>query len=99
MDLDCGELRLIEMKGLSGPTGTVMLTLNEERVAEDRRGCYWRYIVTNCNTEPQLQEPTKDPARLQWHELTKVAHYSLLVDALMQPTQVREHTQPYGGHE
>ena len=24
---------------------------------------------------PTLQEPVKDPARLEWHEITKVTHY------------------------
>jgi hypothetical protein len=30
---------------------------NERRVAEDRRDCYWLYVVTNCNSNPKLQEP------------------------------------------
>ena len=47
----------------------------ESREAEDRRDCYWLYIVTDCDAEPKLQEPIKDPARLEWHEVTKVAHY------------------------
>ncbi|MFO7905928.1 MAG: hypothetical protein R6U98_24930, partial [Pirellulaceae bacterium] len=37
---------------------------------------YWLYIITNCNTDPILQEPLRDPARLEWHEVKKVAHYS-----------------------
>jgi hypothetical protein len=53
-----------------------------------------------------LQEPTclragrrqvQDPARFEWHEVTKVAHYYLSVDALTQPMQVREESLPYGG--
>jgi superfamily II DNA or RNA helicase len=90
LDLNTGQLRLIEVKGLAGSTGTILLTPNERRVAEDRRDCYWLYIVTNCATEPQLQEPVRDPARFPWHEVTKVAHYYLSVDALTQPMQVRE---------
>ena len=41
LDLQTGELRLIEVKGLAGPTGSILLTPNERRVAEDRRDCYW----------------------------------------------------------
>ncbi len=97
LDLNSGELRLIEVKGLAEATGTILLTPNERRVAEDRRDCYWLYVVTNCATSPQLQEPIKDPARFPWHEVTKVAHYYLSVDALIQPMQVKEETAPYGG--
>ncbi|MBC7078244.1 MAG: DUF3883 domain-containing protein, partial [Synergistales bacterium] len=97
LDLNSGELRLIEVKGLAEATGTILLTPNERRVAEDRRDCYWLYIVTNCRTTPQLQEPIKDPARFPWHEVTKVAHYYLTVDALTKPMQVRETELPYHG--
>ncbi|MEW6669727.1 MAG: C-terminal helicase domain-containing protein [Thermodesulfobacteriota bacterium] len=31
---------------------------------------------------PCLQEPVRDPARLKWHEVKKVAHYWLKVEAL-----------------
>ncbi|MBI4238195.1 MAG: DUF3883 domain-containing protein [Deltaproteobacteria bacterium] len=97
LDLNSGELRLIEVKGLGAETGTILLTPNERRVAEDRRDCYFLYIVTNCNAKPILQEPVKDPARLEWHEVTKVAHYYLAVNAMTQPMQVRENSPPYGG--
>jgi hypothetical protein len=61
------------VKGLGAATGTILLTPNERRVAEDRRDCYWLYVVTNC----ALQEPSgpprcrnritiRDPARLDW---------------------------------
>ena len=36
LDLASGELRLIEVKGLGAATGTILLTPNERRVAEDR---------------------------------------------------------------
>ncbi len=75
LHLDSGELRLIEVKGVAAATGTIILTPNERRVAEDRRDCYWLYVVSNCGTEPTLNEPVKDPARLQWHEVRKVQHY------------------------
>ncbi|MCA1572913.1 MAG: DUF3883 domain-containing protein, partial [Chloroflexi bacterium] len=90
LDLTSGELRLIEVKGLGAVTGTILLTPNERRVAEDRRDCYWLYVVTDCDGTPCLQEPVRDPARLDWHEVTKVAHYYLSVNALSKPMQVRE---------
>lgn len=96
LDPTSGELRLIEVKGLGGMTGTVLLTPNERRVAEDRRDCFWLYVVTNCNATPELQSPVRDPARLDWHQVTKVAHYYLSVDAMKQPMQVRETPPPYG---
>jgi hypothetical protein len=99
LDLSSGVLRLIEVKGIGEASGTIILTPNERRVAEDRRDCYFLYIVTNCNTQPTLQEPIQDPAQLQWHEVTKVAHYSLSVNAITKPMQVREDQKPYGGHQ
>ena len=96
LDLNSGELRLIEVKGIGEATGSVLLTPNEKRVAEDRRDCYWLYIVTDCKTTPRLQSPIKDPARLQWHEVRKVDHYWLAIDAVTQPMQVRENETPYG---
>jgi len=88
LDLNSGELRLIEVKGLAEAGGTILLTPNERRVAEDRRDCYWLYVVTNCATEPRLQEPVKDPARFPWHEVTKVQHYWLEVGAMTRPMVV-----------
>jgi hypothetical protein len=96
LDLSSGELRLIEVKGLGVARGTILLTPNERRVAEDRRDCYWLYVVTECDTTPRLEEPIRDPARLDWHEVTKVAHYYLSVDAMTRPMQVREDSPPYG---
>ena len=95
LDLQSGELRLIEVKGLAGATGSVLLTPNERRVAEDRRECYWLYVVTNCATEPKLQKPVQDPASFPWHEVTKVQHYWLSVDALKQPMEVREDSRGF----
>jgi len=97
LDLNSGELRLIEVKGLAAAAGSILLTPNERRVAEDRRDCYWLYVVTNCAADPVLQEPLKDPARLAWHEVKKVAHYYLSVDALTKPMKVREDEERYGG--
>jgi len=69
---------------------------NERRAAEDRRDWYWLYIVANCAAEATLQEPIKDPARLEWHEVKKVAHYWLEVDAMTRPMQVKEESAIYG---
>lgn len=97
LDLASGELRLIEVKGLGAATGTILLTPNERRVAEDRPDCFWLYVVTDCNDTPRLQEPIRDPARLDWNEVTKVAHYYLSVNAMTKPMQVREDAPPGGG--
>jgi hypothetical protein len=40
LDLNSGDLRLIEVKGLGDPSGAILWTPNERRVAEDRRDCY-----------------------------------------------------------
>ena len=97
LDVNSGELRLIEVKGIGAPTGTVLLTPNERRVAEDRPDCFWLYVVTSCKAEPVLQEPIRDPARLPWHEVVKVQHYYLNVDAMREPMRVRESPGAYGG--
>ncbi|TVR84790.1 MAG: DUF3883 domain-containing protein [Rhodospirillales bacterium] len=97
LDLASGELRLIEVKGLGASTGTILLTPNERRVAEDRRDCYWLYVVTDCDTAPRLQEPIRDPARLDWNEVIKVAHYYLSVNAMTKPMELREDPAPFKG--
>ena len=97
LDPRSGELRLIEVKGLAAATGTILLTPNERRVAEDRRDCYWLYVVTGCANEPTLQEPVKDPARFPWHEVSKVQHYWLEVDAMTGPMALREDRTPFEG--
>lgn len=89
LDLSSGELRLIEVKGLAEPSGTILLTPNERRVAEDRRDCYWLYVVTNCASEPILQEPAKDPARFDWREVVKVQHYWMDVQIMTRPLHVQ----------
>ncbi len=96
LDLASGELRLIEVKGLGAATGTILLTPNERRVAEDRPDCFWLYVVTGCDTTPRLQEPIRDPARLDWNEVTKVAHYYLAVNAMTKPMELRDDEPPYG---
>ncbi len=46
LDLSSGEVRLIEVKGISADSGTILPTPNERQVAEDRRDCYWLHIFT-----------------------------------------------------
>lgn len=82
LDLKSGDLRLIEVKGIGEAEGSIMLTPNELRVAQDRRDCYWLYVVTHCGTRPQLRDPIRDPARFPWHEVRKVAHYHLSISEL-----------------
>ncbi len=99
LNKETGESRLIEVKGLAAAAGTILLTPNERRVAEDRRDCYWLYVVTNCAREPRLQDPIRDPARFPWHEVSKVQHYWLELNAMTQPMQIREQRAPYGGRD
>ena len=82
LDVNSGELRLIEVKGIGADAGSVLLTPNELRVAQDRRDCYWLYVVTNCNTKSTLFPPIKDPAQLPWGEVVKVQHYALKLQDL-----------------
>ena len=44
-----------------------------------------------------LLKSIKDPARLKWHEVKKVDHYWLKIDAMTQSMQVREEETRYGG--
>jgi Domain of unknown function (DUF3883) len=83
LDSNSGELRLIEVKGLAGSDGVVALTPNEKRTAEDRRDCYWLYVVTGCKSPkgPNLI-PVPDPAQLEWDAVRKIDHYALKVAAL-----------------
>jgi len=81
LDLSSGELRLIEVKGIGAPAGTVLLTPNEHRVAQDRRDCYWLYVVTDCNATPSLAT-VKDPASRPWQPVQKVQHFTLSTGSL-----------------
>lgn len=83
LDTNSGELRLIEIKGIGGSEGVVALTPNEKRTAEDRRDCYWLYVVTACKRPegPRLMT-IKDPAQLEWDAIRKIDHYALSVKDL-----------------
>jgi len=87
LDTNSGELRLIEVKGLAGNEGVIGLTPNEKRTAEDRRDCYWLYVVTGCKRAegPKLIQ-ISDPAQLEWDEIRKIDHYALRVAALAAQT-------------
>ena len=51
----------------------------------------------HADSPPRLQEPMPHPVRLDWNEVTKVAHYYLAVNSMTKPMQVREDSPPYGG--
>jgi Domain of unknown function (DUF3883) len=83
LDTDSGELRLIEVKGLAGSEGVVSLTPNEKRTAEDRRDCYWLYVVSRCkNPEGPRLLQIADPAQMDWDEVSKVDHYAMRFAAM-----------------
>jgi superfamily II DNA or RNA helicase len=83
LDTKSGELRLIEVKGIGATTGTVCLTPNEKRVAEDRSDCYWLYVVTECkSSSPLLNHPILNPSKMPWHEVKKIEHYYLTLSAI-----------------
>lgn len=82
-----GRKHITELEGLADAAGAILLPLDERRVAEDRRDCCWLYIVTNCGSQPEVQEPTKDPAGFLWHEVTD---YYLSVDAITGPSRLRK---------
>jgi hypothetical protein len=96
LDTRSGELRLIEVKGLAASEGSILLTPNEHRVAQDRRDCYWLYVVVRCGSgKPQLITE-RDPAAKEWHEVKKVAHYTLSVKNIAGTLTVKEPPASYG---
>jgi len=95
---EIAELRQLAKQAQSvEDAGTILLTPNERRVAEDRRDCYWLCVVTDCAGKPVMQEPIKDPARFSWREVTKVAHYWMEVDSMTKPMMLRQDDSPYEG--
>jgi SNF2 family DNA or RNA helicase len=86
LDLNSGDLRLIEVKGIGATSGTILLTPNEHRVAQDRRDCFWLYVVTNAKTSPRLTR-VKDPASRPWQAVQKVQHFILPTSSLSTPEQ------------
>jgi hypothetical protein len=90
LDTKSGDLRLIEIKGLSATEGSILLTPNEHRVAEDRRDCYWLYVVVGCGTPNRKVIVEQDPASKEWREVKKVAHYTMDVKSIGGTYQVNE---------
>lgn len=60
----------------------IVLTPNEHRVAEDRRDCYWLYVVTNCKTENPKLMAIKDPAVHPWKPVMQIHHFTLTASQL-----------------
>jgi len=82
VDSRSGELRLIEVKGLSHADGSIMLTPNEFRVAQDRRDCFWLYVVTQCKTTEPNVRPHRDPVTFGWRPVEKIQYYELPLSGL-----------------
>ena len=84
VDSRSGELRLIEVKGVGEARvdQAIILTPNEHRIAEDRRDCYWLYVVTGCKTDVPRIYAIRDPANFQWQPVPKIDHYTLPVSRL-----------------
>lgn len=76
-----GELRLIEVKGFSANDAAITLTPNEHRSSQDRRDCYWLYVVTNCKSNPKITT-IRDPAQFKWLPVSKIEHYVRKVSEL-----------------
>ena len=53
----------------------------------------------HCASNPEFQEPIRDPARFPWHKVIKVQHYWLDVNAMTKPMEVREDRPSYGGRD
>jgi len=70
-------------------TAGITTETNQDRTAEDRRDCYWLYVVTCCKLPegPKLMR-IRDPAQLDWDEIRKIDHYALRVGELMNTTVV-----------
>ena len=76
IDTRSGELRLIEVKGLSAEEGEILLTPNEHRVAQDRPDCYWLYVVTECKSPSPVLQTRLNPASSKWDPVKKIQHYT-----------------------
>lgn len=77
LDLNSGELRPIEVERIGAESGSVLLTPNELRVAQDCPKCFWLYVATGCDSQPTIFQPINNPARLPWGEVFKVRHSAL----------------------
>ena len=68
------DVRFIEVKGRT-LTGEVALTTNEYKTAVRLKDDYWLYVVFDAGTDNPNLQIVRDPARLGWEPLTKVEHY------------------------
>jgi len=92
-------LSLQGVERIGAATGAIFLSPNEKRIAENRRDLYRLCVVTHCDTAPNLEDPIKDPARFPWHEVKKIEHYRLDVNAMTQPMVLKEDAPAYGGEK
>jgi len=70
------------------------------RLSKDERKVFQQNLIVMSDpqnkSQPNLQDPIKNPARFPWHEVKKVDHYYLSVDALTQPMRMKEPPSSYG---
>ncbi len=76
------EVRFVEVKGRSR-VGEIALTTNEYKTAERLKKDYWLYVVFNCASKPEIHV-VQDPAKLGWKPITKVEHYQVSADVILQ---------------
>lgn len=79
-------LHLWWAQGLLAACRAMRSDVKRHHETEGRRDCYWLYVVVNCDAEPRLQI-VRDPASLPWHEVTRMTHYYLSIDAMTTPIQ------------
>ena len=84
-------------RGPDGLGDRILYREDEPRIREVCRDCYWLFVVTNCASAPELQEPTRDPARFPWHKAKKVQHYWLDVLAMTGPMSAADRDNLDGG--
>ena len=83
---------------LADATGLIRSTSNEKRVAEDRRGCYWLYVMANCATAPVWYGQRKALATIDRREVASVALYCVTKAVLKRPEDFGEGPQaPFAG--
>lgn len=78
------EVRFIEVKGRAA-VGEVALSANEYKTAQRLGADYWLYVVYDCATTPELHA-IRDPARLGWKPVVRVAHYHLGAKGILKQT-------------
>ena len=69
--------RYIEVKGRSGPDGSVMVSENEMNRLAQLGDAAWLYIVVNCKSEPALFRIQNPAARLTFEQKSKGVQYFL----------------------